>query len=410
MRRLIDTRDVKTMSCTTASSSEDAHLAGSHRWLKDVARVDRTTALSLLLAACVPPPYITGRINALLADMSEESWGTLCSLAISVGVTPLLVWALKSIGIWERVTATQQDILEQATEAIHEHNRMILSLWPEVRARLQARGWRLVLAKESATVTRAYPNGTSRYLKDIDVLIEKDQKEAAEAYFELVTPHAPDLLDFHSAMRSSSSMFHLGQHSEAMLGAAITVEWAGGRDYALAPEHNVIWLAWHDFSHRWGHAHRLLDLVWEIASSKGTLKWRSIADQAAAWGIAPALAPDLLMARRLLGGVVPRWFIEQLLTESGVQLNALERLVTAELWGRPLDGSNRGEQWSRLMRLRLLGLPCGVRGCSLSETARRLLGHLQWHQRLTAAARVHEWMPELVDNQDEEALSPADQA
>jgi hypothetical protein len=322
--------------------------------------LDHATA-HLVFELCLPADLRKPEVVQTAGELDTGGWQGLLQTARFLGVAPLLHYSLDGAGLLGAVPAIERQKLAINRFQQAQQNALLASKLPQVLAYATGLGHKLAVAKGAALLGPVYPDAGLRSLADVDLLVDSaDALELAKgfAHNELGYWHC----DLHTQMRTRWPFWPLPlPHSAAMLGRLEAGEAVGVTSWLLAPQDQLAWACWHDFTDRWGDLRRLLDVVWMIGAYRDRLHWGEFLSAVEEWGIAGAIYPPLCVAREAAGAAVPDFVIARLRRAS--QLGWLDGLVGIGMWLRP-PLALRTQQWPRVIQWRAIRHSVAAhRGC-----------------------------------------------
>ena len=287
--------------------------------------VTLATEWSLLLTACsqISPEEKAERIRAHL--QKPINWKALCHLADHHGVRPLLYQSLDAI---ETDVPREELRVLQRLHQTNVHKTLFLSReLIRIVEHLSAQGLEILPYKGLALAEAVYGDIALRQAGDIDLLIRpQDFARVRDAVADLgytaqtSLPAAQEraylksgyecafdgtagrnLLEVQWALQPR--FYAVDFDMEGLFRRAVTIDVAGHSMKTPSSEDLFIVLALHAAKHVWGRLVWLCDL--ERIMSAPTLDWNWIGPQARRLGIVRILRVTMMLARDMLGAVIP---------------------------------------------------------------------------------------------------------
>ncbi len=297
----------------------------------------RDPALTLLLA-CLHED--SRRLDAgALADLGEEGWRRLLTLAAAHGVRPLVCQRLADSKIAPHVPSEVQLTLKEAARQAAARMLRAHAQLAGLAAALTAEAIPVIVLKGAHLAQAVYASLALREMQDLDLLVPHEHLHRATAVVLArgYTPLRPFLVE-----QEAAAMHHVTRLVRPdALGVEIhwnittpnkvysidpTILWkhavplqiAGSRMLGLSAEHLLLHLCAHaSYQHGFEFGIRpLVDIAVTIRRFDGTLDWQSVAHQCRAWHWGRGVHVSLYLAVELLGAAVPNDLLDSLAADT----------------------------------------------------------------------------------------------
>lgn len=259
-----------------------------------------------------------GRIEALLRR--DLDWAYLIRTATQHGMKPLLYWTVGKT--WPEVIP--QESLDQLRDDFRSsgyQNLLQTRVLLQVLSRLSSHGIRAIPFKGPVLAQVAYGNLSLRYSRDLDILVRREDVQAAcellpslgyRLQYDLPQNEVwragqlafvgETVVELHWDIAPTSFSFPL--EPERLWGHLRPMPFCGSEILALSPEDHLLLLCIHGAKHRWERLAWICDIGCLIRA-RPELDWADALQQARASGLERMFLLGLSLAAYLLGEEIP---------------------------------------------------------------------------------------------------------
>jgi hypothetical protein len=280
-----------------------------------------TARLLLASARAALDDRARDELAAVVAQASD--WDVVIARSVAEGTAGLLAAHVRALDP-ELVPAPVRARLGAIHAAIWARNAVLVDRWTDLTARFDAAGIPCLTLKGMALVHRLYADLGLRPMTDIDVLVPREDHEAAgrvasDAGYEIRSDGAGDTLQGYTLFARGDVFldlhWHLARYSrfDGIVDVDHAAVWQRARPLpgaragrrTLAPEDMLLHLALHlTLGSEFGRLVWLTDID-ALLRAHGSLDWEHVLSEASRWRIRAVLGYTLAVAHASLGSPVP---------------------------------------------------------------------------------------------------------
>lgn len=290
--------------------------------------------------------YLASEVAPLAAPQTESERDALLKLTAFHRVAPLFHKCLQEISL-----QTPLPKLEAYVRTVSIRGLLLTSELLRLLKHWEATGIETIPFKGSALAASLYGDPTLRHFDDLDVVVRKEEFQAAREIvfalgyqprelhsyhesFTLLRGNMEIVLELHWDFMPMPNVFPFNPHFDEAVARCETVSVGGYKALAFAPEDQLLYLCAHGSRHRWFRLQWICDVA-QLLRTRRNLDWPRLMAQVKSSGGQRMLFLGMSLAHDFFGAPLPPAMVQTILCDRHTV--RLTRQIKSRYFEEPLE-------------------------------------------------------------------------